>query len=149
MNSDFTIAVHALVFLGHSGKAISSEGLADNICTNPARIRKVLGILGRSGLVETRKGYGGGYHAANGSESLTLKDVAQALDTHFVRSKWKSGDKDKDCLVASGMADVMADIYEDLNNTCMARLATITIGDINSMIFHKEMQGRNALVERG
>ena len=56
MNSDFTVAVHALVCLAHSGKVLSSEALAENICTNPARIRKLSAKLKRAGVMETNDG---------------------------------------------------------------------------------------------
>ena len=45
MNSEFAICVHALVYLDHKAACLSSEELAENICTNAARIRKVLGKL--------------------------------------------------------------------------------------------------------
>ena len=35
MDSSFNLAVHALVCLSHSGRSLSSEALAENICTNP------------------------------------------------------------------------------------------------------------------
>ena len=41
MDSSFNLAVHALVCLSHSGRSLSSEVLAENICTNPARVRRV------------------------------------------------------------------------------------------------------------
>ena len=34
MNSDFVVAVHALVYLKHKKAKISSEELAKNVCTN-------------------------------------------------------------------------------------------------------------------
>ena len=37
MDSSFNLAVHALVCLSHSGRSLSSEALAENICTNPTR----------------------------------------------------------------------------------------------------------------
>ena len=45
MTSEFAIAVHALVYLNHKGETVSSEALAENICTNPARVRKVMAKL--------------------------------------------------------------------------------------------------------
>lgn len=38
------------------GDMVSSEVLAENICTNPARVRKVMAQLKRAGLVETHEG---------------------------------------------------------------------------------------------
>ena len=45
MTSEFAIAVHALVFLDRSNATIASEELADNVCTNPVCIRRVMGKL--------------------------------------------------------------------------------------------------------
>ena len=49
MNSDFIVAVHALVYLNHKADIVSSEALAKNICTNAARVRKVMAPLKRAG----------------------------------------------------------------------------------------------------
>ena len=56
MNSEFIVAVHAMVFLHHKADTLSSETLAENVCTNPVRIRRVLAKLKKAGLVETREG---------------------------------------------------------------------------------------------
>ena len=45
MSGIFTIAVHALVYLNHRQATLSSEELSENICTNPARVRKVMAML--------------------------------------------------------------------------------------------------------
>ena len=49
-NSSFSIAVHALVYLNHMEKVLSSEELAQNVCTNPVLIRKVMSKLKKAGL---------------------------------------------------------------------------------------------------
>ena len=67
MTSEFAIAVHALVFLEHKGIVISSEELAKNVCTNPARIRKVMAKLKRADLIRTKEGTEGGYLFFRGS----------------------------------------------------------------------------------
>ena len=64
MNSDFIVAVHALVYLNHKADIVSSEALAKNICTNAARVRKVMAPLKRAGFVTTREGNVGGYRFA-------------------------------------------------------------------------------------
>ena len=61
MNSEFCIAVHGLVFLKLKKQCLSSEALAENICTNPARVRKVMAKLKKAGLVSTKEGSEGGY----------------------------------------------------------------------------------------
>ena len=49
MDSSFNLAVHALVCLSHSGRSLSSEALAENICTNPTRVRRVMAGLKKTG----------------------------------------------------------------------------------------------------
>ena len=60
MTSEFAIGVHALVYLNHKNETLSSELLAENICTNPARIRKVMAKLKTGGLIVTQEGLKGG-----------------------------------------------------------------------------------------
>lgn len=135
MKSDFTVAVHALVYLNHKACIVSSEELADNICTNAARVRKALAPLKRAGLVATREGHDGGYRFAGDAAATSLRAVADVLGVRFVEASWHSGDADKECLVASGMAGVMDDIFDDLDERCRRRLQDTSIADIDARIF--------------
>ena len=135
MTSEFGIAVHALVYLNHKAQSLSSEELSKNICTNPARVRKVMAKLKKAGFIETKEGVDGGYHFIGDPGKVTLSLVAEALDACFVSSAWHSGDSDMKCLVASGMAGIMDEIYEDLNHICLGHLETITIDTIDRKIF--------------
>ena len=47
-----------------------------------------------------------------------------------MEASWRSGDSDMNCMIASGMADVMDEIYLNLNDMCLEKLKTITIGEI-------------------
>ena len=146
MDSTFSLAVHALVYLNHKNCVLTSEELAENICTNPARVRKVMAGLRKAGFVETKAGQVGGYRFAAAAETLTLKQVAEALCVRFVDAAWRSGDVDMECLVASGMADIMDVIYQQLDRQCKERLQTITIADIDRKVFGrgKEQHGEAA-----
>lgn len=137
MNSDFCVAVHAMVYLNHKNCVLSSEELADNICTNPARVRKVMAKLKRVGLISTKEGSEGGYQFMGCASKVTLAEVAKALDVRFVSAGWHSGAQDKDCLVSSGMAGIMERILNDLDDCCKIRLQEKTIEDIDNEIFHK------------
>ena len=126
MNSDFCVAVHGLVFLKHKGCTISSEELAENICTNPARVRKVMAKLKKVGLVQTKEGKVGGYTSVEQAEDITLYRVAEALDIRFVEASWRSGDSDLNCM--------------NLNDMCLEKLKTITIGEIERKLIEIRAQ---------
>lgn len=135
MTSEFAIAVHALVYLNHKAAIISSEALAKNICTNPARIRKVMAKLKKAGLVTTKEGVDGGYCFQKDPAIVTLRQVDEAVDVRLVSASWKSGNAEMKCLVAAGMGDIMESIYQDLDDLCKCRLEEITIQDIDKRIF--------------
>lgn len=137
MTSEFCIAVHALVYLNHKAKTLSSEELAENICTNPARIRKVMAKLKKADLIVTKEGPDGGYSFLLDPAAVTLSQISQALDVCFVSAAWRSGDTDMNCLIASGMAGIMDGIYDELDHLCKEHLEKITIQHVDALIFKK------------
>lgn len=139
MTSEFAIGVHALVYLKHKKETLSSEALAENVCTNPARIRKVMAKLKKPGLVKTREGVGGGYTLGDEGKQITLGMISSAVEERFVKSSWTTGNQEMDCLVASGMAGVLDEIYGEMNGMCQEYLEKITLEDIEGMIFEKQI----------
>ena len=140
MDSSFNLAIHALVCLSHSGRSLSSEALAENICTNPTRVRRVVAGLKKAGMVETREGLDGGYRLTADPASLSLRQVAEAVNTRFVDCVWHSGDIDRDCAICSGMAGVMDALYRQMDEQCAAYLEQITITDIETQLFTQKQE---------
>lgn len=138
MDGSFNLAVHALVCLSHSGCSLSSETLAENICTNPARVRRVMAGLKRAGMVETREGQDGGYRLCAEPAGLSLRQVAEAVEARYVDCSWRSGDIDRECAICSGMAGVMDALYRQMNENCAAYLERITVSDIEKQLFENE-----------
>lgn len=134
MNSDFCVAVHALVYLSHKDGILSSEELAANICTNPVRIRRVMAKLKKAGLIETKEGTDGGYRFLCDASKVSLAQVAASLEVKFVSTNWHSGDMDKPCFITSGMAAVMDELLDELDDSCKKKLQTKTVADICSLI---------------
>lgn len=137
MTSDFAIAVHALVYLNRHRETISSEQLAQNVCTHPVRIRRVLAKLRKSGLAAAQEGFHGGFRFVLEADEISLQQIAQALHETAVDVRVRTGDMDMDCAIASGMAPVMDDVYARLNQACSAVLQGITLKDIDQKIFLK------------
>lgn len=54
------IAVHALVYLDHKKTVLSSEALAENTGTNPARVSKEMAKPKKAALVMIKEGMAGG-----------------------------------------------------------------------------------------
>lgn len=135
MTAEFSLAVHGLVYLEHTGRVTTSEELAKNICTNPARVRKVMSKLRQAKLVDSLEGKGHGYLAGEQVREITLEQVLDALQEKVVTAGWHSGNVDMDCLITSGMGAVMDRIFGEMNGNCKTYLSQITIGSIHDEIF--------------
>lgn len=114
MNSEFTVAVHCLVFLAYvPDHMASSELIARNVATNPTRIRKVMGLLRTHGFVKTKEGIGGGYLLSCEPDEVTLGQVYRAISTGTLKPHWCSGNREDACLISANMEHVMDEIFTD------------------------------------
>lgn len=136
MTGDLNIAVHALVLLNHKREPMSCEVIANNICTQSARVKKIMNKLLKSKLVAKKEGMTDSYEFVLDPKDLTLGDIAENINFKIIDSKWRSGDLNMECLIASGMADIMDDIYIGLNHRCLQLLKKLSIQDIDDVIFN-------------
>ena len=136
MNGLFCVAVHALIYLDKRNCMLSSEELAANICTNPSRVRRVMSKLKKAGLVTTKTGNEGGYHLLRTAGEITLKEIADTLEVRFVEPAWHSGGTDLPCMVATGMAEVMDGLFDDLDQRCRDRMAQLRLSDLETQLEH-------------
>lgn len=114
MNSEFSIAVHSLVLLAYrSDRMATSEVIADNVCTHPARVRKVLGMLRKHGFVTTREGIGGGYILTCDPDTTNLAQVYRAVSVGTLKPSWCSGDPSQGCVIASNVQKVMDGLFQE------------------------------------
>ncbi len=81
ISSRFIVSVHILTLLAQSGgKPVTSEWIAGSANTNPAVVRKLLGLLSKAGLTTSQLGVGGGALLARPAAEITLLDVYRAVD---------------------------------------------------------------------
>jgi len=135
MTSEFAIAVHTLVFLNHKGTHQNSDKIAENVCTNPATIRKILSQLKKAGLVETKEGSDGGFAFMLDPDKVSLDKVLEAVADKPVAVSKRTGNIDLDCQISSNMGFIMDQIYDMMNLACAQRLSEITVSDIDKQIF--------------
>ena len=78
---------------------------------------------------------------------MTLGDIGEALDVRFADFTWRSGDREKPCLIASGMPDFMDSLYEELNRRCKAYLDTVSIDDVERRLINRNRENGRAETE--
>ncbi|WAW15411.1 RrF2 family transcriptional regulator [Peptostreptococcus equinus] len=132
--SEFIIALHALVFLAHDGLSKSSEELSENLCTNSVRIRKVMSLCKKNGLVETKSGVNGGYMIGKDGKNINLKQIYEAVDITLLESKWHSGNIESDCPYCAYMGRYVDGLFSYINKEAFSILEKITIADVENDI---------------
>jgi Rrf2 family protein len=116
MTSRFTMALHALGMIAWEGERspgqpVTSETLARSINTNPVVVRRVLADLRRAGLVETRRGVGGGVVLAKPASRISLRLVWEALEgREQLFGRHPSGPNPR-CPVGCCVADYLEELY--------------------------------------
>ncbi len=71
--------LHVLVHMDKRGGKTTSETLALMLNTNPVVVRRTMGALKQAGLVTSDGGHGGGWTLLRSLESVTIRDVHEAL----------------------------------------------------------------------
>ena len=129
-------AIRALAYLAQSPKRPSAQGQeiarAENI---PAPVLgKVLQELVRKGLLESRRGPGGGFRLARRPELITLRDVVAAIDglDHFL-----------ECAVglercADDAPCPLHDTWKGLRTQVMNYLETTTLAEMARAVARKK-----------
>ncbi|KHF41577.1 Rrf2 family transcriptional regulator [Halalkalibacter okhensis] len=137
MNSEFTIAVHSLVFLAYlPDHMASSQLIAKNVSTNPARIRKIMSCLRNHGFVQTKEGTGGGYILQGDPNEITLGQVYRSVSCGTLKPNWCSGDPEESCVVSSNIQGVMDEVFEEADQFFSAYLDKVSIASVLEKIKH-------------
>ena len=82
LRSSTDFGLRALMRLaGQPGQAFSTGEMAGELGISRHHLTKVIQSLSKGGLVETRRGTGGGFTLARAAEEVTLGEVVRLLET--------------------------------------------------------------------
>ena len=87
-NTRFATAIHIMTLLAKDPqKWLTSDWLAGSISINPVIVRKELGNLKKSGLVESRQGKDGGVRIGKNAEDINVAEIYEAIKNSEVLGK--------------------------------------------------------------
>lgn len=129
MNSDFTLAVHSLALLALlPDKMSSSERIAESASVHPVRIRKVLSMLRKHGLITSKEGTGGGFILTSDPGKITLQDIYRITSEGSLQPKCPKANEQ--CIVGANMKNVLFGIFLEGEAHLGEFLSGYTIEDI-------------------
>ncbi|QSQ22250.1 Rrf2 family transcriptional regulator [Pyxidicoccus parkwayensis] len=107
--------------------SLTSESMARSIQTNPVVVRRLLRDLARAGLVETKRGVGGGVSLARGPEDITLRDVYEAVEEDAeLLGRYPSG-PNQTCDMAPMVADYLEGVVGRAESAFKQSLESTTL----------------------
>jgi Rrf2 family protein len=75
-----SLGLHAAAILARGGPPMQTREISGTLGESEAHLSKVLQRMVRAGLVRAKRGPGGGFELARPAESITLKEVYEAIE---------------------------------------------------------------------
>ena len=136
VNTQFSIAVHALAAIANYKTAFTSEVLAGSVNANPVFVKRILVKLSKAKLVTTTVGKSGGYDLARSPESISLFDIYSAVSPPGAFAIHAYAES-KGCVVSSNIKEVMDEVLIDTQKAVENDLRRTTLADVVSKIRSK------------
>lgn len=130
MNAQLAIALHILGFLAsRRGSSLTSDEMARTYGTSPVVLRRVLAKLQRAGLVETKRGVGGGSVLARDPATMNLREAYEAVTDRPELLGRPTGD----CtgVIAPVIAGYVGELYAEAEQALLATLEGVTVAEMD------------------
>lgn len=137
MNSSLSGILHVLLHMAEAQRPLTSETMAKAMRTNPAVIRRIMGGLRDSGLVQSEKGHGGGWTLQKEITAVTLCDVYMALGSPGLFALGHRTEA-PDCLVEQAVNAALGSAFREAETLLLRTLSSVTLGDLRED-FHSRL----------
>jgi len=120
-------ALRAMVCLATAepGKPVLARDLSRATAIPPQYLSKILRRLVLAELLESRKGFGGGFFLARPPETICFRDVLQAVDSYPTSGRcafgWDQCDPDRPCLLHDAWTRIQRSFQEWAEQTTLAQ----------------------------
>jgi DNA-binding IscR family transcriptional regulator len=139
ISSRFAVGIHILALIELNNEGVtSSEFLATSVNTNPAVIRKLMGMLKKAGLIEVHPGIAGAKLAKELS-SITLFDVYKAVNVVQEKELFSIHESPHpDCPVGRNIQNTIEPLFSAAQLAMEKVLRNVTLEDVVRDIATKE-----------
>ena len=132
--------LHVLLHMAEQSGPQTSETLARAMDTNPVVIRRVMAGLREEGFVHSEKGHGGGWTIVCDLETVTLRDIYEALGRPEILAMGNRTDA-PGCLVEQAVNAALGQAFDDAEALLLRRFGEITLAQL-SADFHARLTER-------
>lgn len=138
ISSRFSVGIHILTLIEVNKDGVSSSDyLARSVNTNPAVIRKIMGMLKKAGLINVQPGIAGAELAKDLSD-ITLLDVYKAVNVVKENELFSIHENpNPDCTVGRNIQNTIEPLFFSAQNAMERILENVTIEDVVKDVIEK------------
>ncbi len=131
ISSRFSVGVHILTLLEYNkDNTTTSDFMAASVNTNPALIRKIMGMLKKANLIDVKPGVAGAKLAKDLNE-ITLLDVYNAVEVVKENELFSIHKPPTiDCEVGNNIQLTLTPILQTAQKALEDQLASVTLEDV-------------------
>ncbi|HEX2560287.1 Rrf2 family transcriptional regulator [Phenylobacterium sp.] len=139
--------LHVLIHMARHDGPVTSEVIARMLNTNPVVVRRTMAGLRDRGFVASEKGHGGGWVLTRPLESITLRDIYDALGKPTLFAIGIADDA-PECLVEQAVNAALGDALAEAEQRLLARFGKVTIASLAADFDRRERE-RSAATAAG
>ena len=115
-DTKFSAAIHTLILISEAEKPLTSEEIAASVGTNASYIRKIIGLLKKKNIIESRRGVSG-FALKPPARELTLLQIYQAVNETATPRIFDLHQNPSDaCIVGRHIKPVLTDMFTELED---------------------------------
>ena len=130
-DSKLSSILHVLLHMAQANRPFTSEELSGFLDTNPVLVRRVLAGLRERGYVDSGKGHGGGWVITCELNSVTLRDIYEAVGAPTVFAMGNRSEQPQ-CLVERAVNDALASAFDEAEALLIERFKDVTLADLSA-----------------
>jgi DNA-binding IscR family transcriptional regulator len=128
-DSRLCVALHVLLHMHECQRTMTSEELATALGMNAVVLRRTLSALREARILRGDKGHGGGWALAREIDSLTLRDVYQAIGGHSLFFIGPRNDHTR-CPIEAAVGRSIVEVLDDAEALVLERLGKISVASL-------------------
>lgn len=130
MSSRFAVATQILTVIGSKPDQVHrSEDLAAWARTNPVVVRRLLQMLNKSGITQSRMGKGGGAVLGRAAQDINLADIYRAVEDGELLAMPRC-EPDESCAIGANIGALVVGAVKEAETAFEKTLAGTTVADL-------------------
>lgn len=123
-------SVKALCFIANSNKPCNSSEISQNTGINASKLRKLLSLLCKNGIVESNKGSMGGFNLKKNSDEIDLQEIYCAIEDRKAFDLHSNSESIKNDFFESKINSYFLDLFDNIQIDIESKMKEIKLSDI-------------------